>query len=193
MQLCGQRINVLSLCCSDKTYLTAKDLSTIAQNCPLLDVLEIFNMSLLEDSDPISNTFQASAALNFRFLTQLKIHQISVETPSAQLREICLFLLAGCPDLEVLDLEFAEKAWFFSDFLLDEILVVNPLPRLETFVIENAAMTLISALRMLNSRPKLKTIGHILQWDVEISELDTFGQIIKRAKSLNLLHDVTFL
>ena len=90
-------------------------------------------------------------------------------------------------------IEFPEKAWFFSDFLLDEILVVNPLPRLETFVIKNAAMTLISALRMLNSRPKLKTIGHILQWDVEISELDTFGQIIKRAKSLNLLHDVTFL
>ena len=95
--------------------------------------------------------------------------------------------------MEVLHSEFPEKAWFFSDFLLDEILVVNPLPRLETFVIKNAAMTLISALRLLNQRPKLKRIGQILQWDVEISELDTFEQIIKRAKSLNLLHDVTFL
>merc|ERR1712051_304116 len=103
-------------------------------------------------------------------------------------------MLAGCPDLEVLNLEFPEKAWlFFSDFLLDEILVVNPLQRLETFVIKNATTTLISALRLLNQRPKLKKIGQILQWDVEISELDTFEQIIKRAKSLNLLHDVTFL
>ena len=90
-------------------------------------------------------------------------------------------------------MEFPEKAWFFSDFLLDEILVVNPLQRLETFVIKNATITLISALRLLNQRPKLKKIGQILQWDVEISELDTFEQIIKRAKSLNLLHDVTFL
>ena len=90
-------------------------------------------------------------------------------------------------------MEFPEKAWFFSDFLLDEILVVNPLPRLETFVIKNAAMTLISALRLLNQRPKLKKIGQILHWDVEISELDTFEQIIKRVKRFNLLRDVTFL
>ena len=93
----------------------------------------------------------------------------------------------------MLHMEFPEKAWFFSDFLLDEILLVNHMPRLESFVIKNAALTLISALRLLNSRPKLKTIGHILKWDVEVSELDTFGQIIKRAKRLNLLHDVTFL
>ena len=95
--------------------------------------------------------------------------------------------------MEVLHLEFPEKAWFFSDFLLDEILVVNPLQRLETFVIKNATITLISALRLLNQRPKLKKIGQILHWDVEISELDTFEQIIKRVKRFNLLRDVTFL
>ena len=151
-QLCGQRINTLRLQCSNKTFLTNKDLSTIATNCPLLDALEIVNLSMSEDPDIIS----ASAVpkpLNFRFLTQLRLYQISVAPPSAQLRELCLFMLAGCPDLEVLHLEFPEKAWFFSDFLLDEILVVNPLPRLETFVIKNAAMTLISALRLLNQRP----------------------------------------
>ena len=191
-QLCGQRINTLRLECSNKTFLTNKDLTTIATNCPLLDALEIVNLSMSEDPDIIS----ASAVpkpLNFRFLTQLRLYQISVAPPSAQLRELCLFMLAGCPDLEVLHLEFPEKAWFFSDFLLDEILVVNPLQRLETFVIKNATITLISALRLLNQRPKLKKIGQILQWDVEISELDTFEQIIKRAKSLNLLYDVTFL
>lgn len=66
--------------------------------------------------------------------------------------------------------------------------------RLESFVIQNASLTLISALRLLNSRPKLKTVGNILEWDVELSELETFGQIVNRAKSLKLLRqDVTFL
>ena len=35
-------------------------------------------------------------------------------------------MLAGYLNLEVLRLEFPEKAWFFSNLLLDEILVVNP-------------------------------------------------------------------
>ena len=70
---------------------------------------------------------------------------------------------------------------------------MNPMGRLESFELKNASLTLISGLRLLNSRPKLRTIGHILQWDVEPSELVTFGHIIKRAQSLNLLHDVTFL
>jgi len=193
LQLCGQRISVLVLQCSDKTFLSAKDLSTIAQNCPLLDALEIINLSMSEEPDAISAS-ALQQPINFRFLTQLKLNQISLEPPNGVLlRELCLFLLAGCPDLEMLHMEFPEKAWFFSDFLLDEILLVNHMPRLESFVIKNAALTLISALRLLNSRPKLKTIGHILKWDVEVSELDTFGQIIKRAKRLNLLHDVTFL
>ena len=41
-------------------------------------------------------------------------------------------MLAGCPDLEVLHLEFLKKTWFFSDFLVDEIRVVNSVPRLKT-------------------------------------------------------------
>ena len=71
--------------------------------------------------------------------------------------------------------------------------MINPLARLESFIVENASLTLISALRLLNSRPKLRLIGHLLRWDVETSELETFGQIIGKAQSLNLLHDVTFL
>lgn len=134
----------------------------------------------------------SSQKLNFRFLTQLKLSQFSAEQPLA--RQICLLLVSNCPDLEKLELCFNEKAWFFSDFLLDEILCTNPMGRLESFVIQNASLTLISALRLLNSRPKLKTVGNILEWDVELSELETFGQIVNRAKSLKLLRqDVTFL
>lgn len=188
LQCCGGRINVLILNCSVKTFLKFEDLLTISQNCPLLDGLEIDNFQIQEEDEV--PTIQQQ--LNFRFLTHLKLRQFSTSNDLA--REWCLRLMASCPDLEVLHLAFSDKAWFFSDFLLDEILCLNPLARLESFVIENASLTLISALRLLNCRPKLRRIGRILQWDVELSELETFGQIIKRAKSLNFLHqDVTFL
>ena len=187
---CGQRINILALDCSGKTFFTFNDLSTIAENCPLLDCLEIANLQMQEDESSEALALP-SQPLSLRFLTRLKLSHFAVE-PFA--REICLFILTGCPDLETCELEFADKAWFFSDFLLDEILSLNPLPRLESFLIQNASLTLISALRLLNARSKLRRIGRILQWDVELSELETFGQIIKRAKSLKLLHeDVIFL
>lgn len=129
--------------------------------------------------------------LNFRYLTHLKLHNIDIEDYG---REMIQFILSGCQDLEKLDMFFKSTAFFVSDFLLDDILFQNPLARLEDFLMRNASLTLISALRLLTSRPKIKTIGHILQWDVEPSELETFGTIIKRAKSLNLLHnDVIFL
>jgi len=54
-------------------------------------------------------------------------------------------MLAGYPNLEVLRLEFPEKVWFFSNFLLDEILVVNPY-QIGNFLIKTATTTLISAL-----------------------------------------------
>lgn len=129
-------------------------------------------------------------AFNFRFLTHMELSNVCTETFG---REAALLLLGGCPDLESIIIDFKEKAWFFSDFFLDEVLCGNPMGRLESFRLRNVLMTLISALRLLNSRPKLTTIGHVLDWDVEPSELETFGQIVKRAQSLHLLHEVTFL
>merc|ERR1711974_97607 len=55
----------------------------------------------------------------------------------------------------------------------------------------NGCLTLISGLKLFSSRPKLKTLGDISQWDVEASEMETFLTILLRAKSMNLLrHDV---
>ena len=60
--------------------------------------------------------------LNFRFLTQLKLRRLSI-VDQALTRELCLCLVGGCPDVETLVIEFPEKAWFFSDIFLDDILV----------------------------------------------------------------------
>lgn len=189
---CGQRINILRIETSANTFWTLDHLSDIARCCPLLDALEITNLKLepeeLLQLHMTSN--QNSRQLTFRYLTQLKLRQVSADLNADAL----LLLLSACPDVEVLDVEFATTATFFSDFFLDDVLFRNPMGRLESFLLENASLTLISALRLLNSRPKLRTIGHILKWDVEPTELEMFGQIVHRAKSLNLLqHEVHFL
>ena len=46
LQRCGQRINILRLECSPKTHLTLEDFSVIANECPLLDGLEINHLKL---------------------------------------------------------------------------------------------------------------------------------------------------
>ena len=55
-----------------------------------------------------------------------------------------------------------DTAFYFSDFLLDDVLGRNPLGRLERFVVSNVSLTLISALRLISSRPKLRTVGRLL-------------------------------
>ena len=128
--------------------------------------------------------------IHFRYLTHLKLAEM---VPDPFGRQICQLLFSACPDLEILDVSFQQTATFFSDFFLDDILCSNPMGRLESFQMKNASLTLISALRLLNCRPKLTRIGHILKWDVEPVELDTFAQIVNKAKSLNLLQNVVFL
>ena len=128
--------------------------------------------------------------VHFRYLTHLKLAEMAPEPFG---RQICQLLFSACPDLEVLEVSFQQTATFFSDFFLDDILCSNPMGRLESFQMKNASLTLISALRLLNCRPKLTKIGHILKWDVEPVELDTFAQIVNKAKSLNLLQNVVFL
>ncbi len=106
-----------------------------------------------------------------------------------------------------------DTAFYFSDFLLDDVLGRNPLGRLERFVVSNVSLTLISALRLISSRPKLRTVGRLLGWDVQVGkhstrcfvvkvrfrsflpkqngELQTFAQILRRAAGLKLLQDIT--
>ena len=101
-------------------------------------------------------------------------------------------LLSNCPDVEVLHLLFKSKSnFFFNDFFLDEILAKNPLGRLEEFIHTNGSLTLISGLKLFSARPKLRTLGNLRQWDVEACELDTFMDILLKAKGMKLLqHDV---
>jgi hypothetical protein len=70
---------------------------------------------------------------------------------------------------------------------------VNSLSHLTEFILKDGALTLISALRLISSRPKLRTVGRLLHWDVEPSELTTFVTILRKAKSLNLLQDITIV
>ena len=102
-------------------------------------------------------------------------------------KEIYRYLVGGAHDLETFYTSFKSAGYFFSDFLLDDILAVNNLAHLEEFILKDGALTLISALRLISSRPKLRTVGRLLHWDVEPSELTTFIQILRKAKSLNLL------
>ena len=91
--------------------------------------------------------------------------------------------------------------WYFLRIYISFYSSANSMGRLESFQIKNVSLTLISALKLLNSRPKLAKIGHILKWDVEPaplregwpSELDTFAQIVNKARGLNLLQNVVFL
>ena len=64
------------------------------------------------------------------------------------------------------------RTFYFNDFFLDDILLVNTLGRLENFLLSEVSMTLISALRMISNRPKLRSLGQLLQWDVEVCELE---------------------
>ena len=121
-------------------------------------------------------------------MTSIQLKNVSI---THYPKETFKFILGNSPDLEDIHIQFESTSYFFNDFLLDEILSLNPLSKLEEFILENGAMTLISALRLFNSRPKFKSIGNLLSWDVEQSELDTFEQILRKAKGLNLLrHDV---
>ena len=64
------------------------------------------------------------------------------------------------------------RTFYFNDFFLDDILLVNTFGRLENFLLSEVSMTLISALRMISNRPKLRSLGQLLQWDVEVCELE---------------------
>lgn len=77
---------------------------------------------------------------------------------------------------------FQTYGYFFSDFLLDDILATNSLSQLQEFILKDGALTLISALRLITTMPKLRVVGRLLHWDVEPCELSTFIQILRYHK-----------
>ena len=63
--------------------------------------------------------------------------------------------------------------------MLDDILATNSLSQLREFILKDGALTLISALRLITTMPKLRVVGRLLHWDVEPCELSTFIQILR--------------
>ena len=163
------------------------DFTSIAENCKFLDSLTVERLRIgYFDPDPDLEP------LALPFLTSMKLKQIKVERRRG--REAFKFLLGGCPDLERLLLVFDNvdyTAFFFNDFLIDDVLNLNPLNRLESLVLKNVSLTLISALRMISQRPKLRSLGSLMTWDVEASELRTFAGILRKANSLKLLQNIS--
>ena len=188
LQSCGNRISSLEIdfsSVSSTNSISIQDFKTISEHCPLLDSLNFARFHLEQPADTIPAT-----PIKLNFLTSLRLIDVEVESCG---REFFLYVLGGCPELENLLISFRSTTFYFNDFLLDDILLLNSFGRLENFLLSEVSLTLISALRMISDRPKLTSIGHLLQWDVEECELDAFAQILRRAKSLNLLQDISIL
>ena len=208
VEKCGHRINSLSItsCLSQPntanvgiahveeeieeevgTKIFLDNLAIISSKCKLLDYLCLRNLKFSSSQGTFPSQVP-STPLEFRFLTSLQLNNNSF---SHCPKETLKYILGNSPDLERIHIRFDTTSFFFNDFLLDEILTLNPISKLEEFTLENGALTLISALRLFNSRPKFKSIGNLLTWDVEPSELVNFEKILRKAKGLNLLrHDV---
>ena len=106
------------------------------------------------------------------------------------------YLIGGATDLESIFVSFnhqISKGYFFSDFLLDDIFATNSLSQLQEFILKDGALTLISALRLITTLPKLRIVGRLLNWDAEASEINSFIQILRYGQSgplslVKLLH-----
>eukprot|EP00090_Calanus_glacialis_P008751 TRINITY_DN17102_c0_g1_i3.p1 TRINITY_DN17102_c0_g1~~TRINITY_DN17102_c0_g1_i3.p1 ORF type:complete len:573 (-),score=118.32 TRINITY_DN17102_c0_g1_i3:206-1924(-) len=191
LQACGRRISRLDVECSTDAIIKTEDLISIASNCPQLESLSFSNFHVITEVDPrISPCPVPTVPAKFPFLRTVRFANVIIEQHG---KEIYRYLVGGAHDLETFYTSFKSAGYFFSDFLLDDILAVNNLAHLEEFILKDGALTLISALRLISSRPKLRTVGRLLHWDVEPSELTTFIQILRKAKSLNLLQDITIV
>jgi hypothetical protein len=193
---CGQKIYRLEINCSPRTPVSVNDLEAIATHCVFLDALCFSSLTYVDPNQPHEPAFAflagpAPTPLPFPFLTELSASSVSA---SAGGRHLVRRLLGGCPELERLCLRFSRRhppAAFFSDFLLDEVMTVNPLARLETLALDRVGLTLISALRLISTRPKLRALGALSAWDVEEGELSTFAGILRRANGLGLLQHIS--
>jgi len=176
LQSCGYRISSLEIeLSSSASSITVEDFEIIARHCPLLDSLSVSGFHLDQPVEKIPAT-----PIKLNFLTSLRLSDFEIESCG---REFFIFILGGCQELENLSVSFRSRTFYFNDFFLDDILLVNTFGRLENFLLSEVSMTLISALRMISNRPKLRSIGNLLQWDVEVCELEAFATILRRAKS----------
>ncbi len=188
LRACGKRITHLEIDCSS-TETNISDLQSISSHCTFLDSLTITNLTL---SSSLSAADLPPVPLHLPFLTSFRL--IHARLPSRLGRDALRLLLGGCPEIERLYLSFhpSSSALYVSDFLLDELLSLNPLARLERFVARGrVSLTLISALRLISSRPKLRAIGRLLEWDVQEGELANFAGILRRANGMKLLQDIS--
>lgn len=148
LRSCGARINALHVDCCQSATIKLENLRVIASECKFLDVLTIESPRLSADVN-LESFLDHAEPLHLPFLSEIRLVNIQVHHFGKQFFRL---LLAGCPDVERVHLTFGETAFYFSDFLLDDLLGLNPMLRLETFVIENVSLTLISALRLISSR-----------------------------------------
>jgi len=188
---CGRKISRLDIENPSDAIIKTPDLISLASCCPQLESLSFSNFHVETEVDPrISHSPVPLVPASFPFLTSLRCTNTIIEQHG---KDVFRYLVGGAHDLETVFVSFKQSGYFFSDFLLDDILAVNSLSHLTEFILKDGALTLISALRLISSRPKLKTVGRLLHWDVEPSELTTFIQILRKAKSLSLLQDITIV
>jgi len=185
---CGNKISRLEVDTTQETVMSTGDLVALATYCPHIESIAFTNFRVEVMVDPrVSPAPLPTRPASFPFLTNLKLNHVNIENYG---KDVFRYLVGGAHDLESIQISFHSSGYFFSDFLLDDILLMNELAHLREFILRDGALTLISALRLISSRPKLQTIGELLHWDVEPSELDTFIQILRRARSLSLLQDI---
>jgi len=188
---CGRKISRLDIESSTDAIIRTQDLTAIANSCPQLESLAFSNFHVVTEVDPrVSHSPVPLVPASLPFLSSLRCANTIIEQHG---KDVFRYLVGGAHDLESIFVSFKHSGYFFSDFLLDDILAVNNLSHLTEFILKDGALTLISALRLISSRPKLRTVGRLLHWDVEPSELTTFVTILRKAKSLNLLQDITIV
>jgi len=188
---CGRKISRLDIESSTDAIIRTPDLTAIATSCPQLESLSFSNFHVVTEVDPrVSHSPVPLIPASFPFLSSIRCANTIIEQHG---KDVFRYLVGGAHDLESIFVSFKHSGYFFSDFLLDDILAVNSLSHLTEFILKDGALTLISALRLISSRPKLRTVGRLLHWDVEPSELTTFVTILRKAKSLNLLQDITIV
>jgi len=188
LEACGSKICRLEVDSSQDTVIKREDLEAFATNCPQIETISFTHFRVeIEVDVRVSHSPVPTKPAYFPFLTSARFNNVSIEEHG---KDIFRYLVGGALDIEQLTISFHKPGYFFSDFLLDDILLVNDLAHLEDFNLRGGALTLISALRLISSRPKLLSVGELQHWDVEPGELNTFVQILRRARSLNLLQDI---
>eukprot|EP00096_Caligus_rogercresseyi_P012367 TRINITY_DN5149_c0_g1_i1.p1 TRINITY_DN5149_c0_g1~~TRINITY_DN5149_c0_g1_i1.p1 ORF type:complete len:559 (-),score=92.53 TRINITY_DN5149_c0_g1_i1:63-1739(-) len=189
---CGDCIGKLELV-TPTVHFRSEDFFDIGVHCPLLENLIISHLRMETQEDGSAHQSLSEHSIHlFPYLSMLKIQKIDAE-PDDPIRNTLKDIILHSPELEKLNLSFKQNAYFFSDFFLEEILRFNSLSHLREFIVMKCSLTLISALKLVSSRPKLSLMGNVFEWDVEPSELETFAHILRKAKALNLLQDITIV